>query len=133
MSEVSTPTKSPLASGLETASLVTSGVTGILGFAYDIWEYNDQKKEQRRLEKKADALQARQDAKDAERYNTELTMTRQGIAEEKKRYKAGMAIEEDDRQYSRGTAAIGHFLSTLAKKPELENRMMSIFTPRRFF
>jgi len=125
-----------VAGGFPVIAAIGQGVgaaTDLANIAFQIWEYNETKKEAARLEKKEDQAKAEAKALEAQRYGTDLQMTRSKIREEKRRYELEYAESEEEQQYQRGRSAVAQFLGTLAQKPALEDRMMKIWPARRYF
>jgi len=133
------PAKTPKPKGmglsgmLGVAGIATGIVTDTLGLVFDFWQYNEEKKRLAREQAKADKIAAEARKEEQARYDTQLAMTRSQQAEEKRRYKARVATENEDKQFNRGVQAFQNFFSVLSQKPQLEQGLMSRFPTRRYF
>ena len=129
--------------------LISPGVGNVIGSVIDlgfsIWDYSERKKEMERLEAKADARYEQQWKRDEERYQTQLGLTQSTMRANRRNTKKEWDFRtderdynrserekewkwrSDDKNYQRGMEIVNNFRSNIAKQPQLEQHLMSIW------
>lgn len=109
------------------ATLIT-GIGSLLLSGYGLFR---QEQDNKSIRAESKQQLARDTAREEARYQTQLGMTRESIAEQRAERQKEWAWKEEDRNYQRAREFANNFQSLLDRTPGLRNNLVNIWNQRR--